>query len=272
MEKTDRQFTGKVVLITGAGGGLGSTQAKTFAREGATVAVADINQVRGREIAQSIRKDGGKAQFVELDVVSLESWTKALQWIRNEMGALHVLVNNAGVISRTGVATISLQEWQSVIGINMTGTMLGIQSVAPLIRDSGGGAIVNISSTAGLIAHPGIAYAASKWGLRGITKSAALSLLEWGIRVNSVHPAQVSDTMMTSASSPGWRRANERIIPAGRLASMEEVTRAVLFLASEESSYTNASEIIVDGGAVNLGLPRMCSALAQEFNRSLDME
>jgi len=265
------RFSGKVVLITGAGGGLGSTQAKLFAREGATVILADISADRGESVAASIRNDGGTAHFVEVDVVNASSWASMLKHLRHETGELHVLVNNAGIISRTGVSAISLAEWQSVIDINLTGAMLGIQTVAPLIRDSGGGAIVNISSTAGLIGHPGVAYAASKWGLRGITKSAALDLLSWGVRVNSVHPAQVSDTLMTSASSPGWRRANQRIIPEGRLASMNEVAQAVLFLASDDSSYVNASEIVVDGGTVSIGIARICSVLADDFNRSLDI-
>ncbi|MBV7483772.1 SDR family NAD(P)-dependent oxidoreductase [Bordetella sp. BOR01] len=268
MKCDDGRFTGKVVLVTGAGGGLGSTQAKMFALEGATVIVADVSSERGEAVAASIRGSGGQARFVQLDVASVTSWSLLVDWAKREIGALHVLVNNAGIVSRTGVSAIFLEEWQRVIDVNLTGPMLGIQALAPLIRESGGGSIVNISSTAGLIGHPGVAYSASKWGLRGITKSAALDLLSWGIRVNSVHPAQVSDTLMASESTAGWKHANERVMPAGRPAETMEVGRAVLFLASDESSYINATEIVVDGGAASIGIARVRALLEEDFNMS----
>lgn len=267
MKCNEARFAEKVVLVTGAGGGLGSVAAQMFAREGAMVIVADIASDRGEAVATAIRENGGQAAFAELDVTSLSSWSALMAWVGREIRALHVLVNNAGIISRTGVSAINLDEWQRVIDVNLTGPMLGIRASAPLIRDSGGGAIVNMSSTAGLIGHPGVAYSASKWGLRGITKSAALDLLDWGIRVNSVHPAQVADTLMTAAATPGWRHANERVMPAGRPVSSDEVARAVLFLASEEASYINATEIAVDGGTVSIGLSRVRSALAEDFNQ-----
>ena len=262
------RFAGKVALVTGAGGGLGSVQAQLFAMEGATVVVADVSSDRGVEVAASINESGGRAIFAEINVTSAASWSALSQRVRRDIGALHVLVNNAGIVSRTGVSAISQNEWQHVIDVNLTGPTLGIQALAPLIRDSGGGSIVNISSTSGLIGHPGVAYAASKWGLRGVTKSAALELLDWGVRVNSVHPAQVSETLMTAASTPGWRHANERAMPAGRPARPDEVAKAVLFLASEDSSYINATELVVDGGAVSVGLARVRAGLEEDFNRS----
>jgi 3alpha(or 20beta)-hydroxysteroid dehydrogenase len=146
--------------------------------------------------------------------------------------------------------------------------MLGIKAAAPLIRASGGGAIVNISSTAGLIGHPGVAYAASKWGLRGVTKSAAMECLDWNIRVNSVHPAQVVDTGMSSSATPGYRFANQRVMPLKRSSRPDEVAQAVMFLASDEASYINAAEIVVDGGAVSIGLPRVRQLLEDDFKRS----
>ncbi|NGM87024.1 SDR family oxidoreductase [Parapusillimonas sp. SGNA-6] len=262
------RFAERVVVVTGAGGGLGSVAARMFAKEGASVVIADVAADRGEAVAVSIRASGGKAIFVQLDVVSASSWSALVERIARELGALHVLVNNAGIVSRAVMSDIELDEWRRVIDVNLTGPMLGIQAAAPLMRRSGGGAIVNMSSTAGLIGHPGVAYSASKWGLRGVTKSAALDLLDWGIRVNSVHPAQVADTSMTSASTPGWRYANERIMPAGRAVTAQEVAQAVLFLASEESSYINATEIAVDGGAVAIGLPRVRSTLAKDFSTS----
>lgn len=272
LARSETRFAGEVVLVTGAGGGLGSVTAQMFATEGATVVVADIASDRGEAVAAFIRDSGGQAIFAEVDVTSAASWSAVLDRIKCEIGALHVLINNAGIVSRTGVSAIALEEWTRVIDVNLTGSMLGIQASAPLIRDSGGGAIVNISSTAGLIGHPGVAYSTSKWGLRGLTKSAALELLDWGIRVNSVHPAQVSDTLMTAASTPGWRHANERVMPAGRPVTPDEVAQAVLFLASRDASYINATELAVDGGTVSIGIPRVRSALAEDFNKSFEAE
>jgi 3alpha(or 20beta)-hydroxysteroid dehydrogenase len=268
MKRIEGRFAGKIVLVTGAGGGLGGDQAKQFAAEGAKVVLADIDERRGEELAEAIRGAGGRALFARIDVVSALGWLALAEHIKKQIGALHVLVNNAGIVSRVGISAIPLEEWQRVIDVNLTGPMLGIQAMAPLIRDSGGGAIVNISSTAGLIGHPGVAYSASKWGLRGVTKSAALDLLSWGVRVNSVHPAQVSDTRMTAGATPGWRRANERVMPAGRGATSREITRAVMFLASAEASYINATEIVVDGGATAIGLAHARNMIEQDFNRA----
>jgi 3alpha(or 20beta)-hydroxysteroid dehydrogenase len=262
------RFAGKAVLVTGAGGGLGSVLASLFAQEGASVVLADVSAERGEGAAARIRDDGGSARFEHLDVTDPASWAEVIGSIRSAQQALHVLVNNAGVVSRTGIQALTLGEWERVLAINLTGPLVGIQACAPLIRDSGGGAIVNISSTSGLIGHPGAAYSASKWALRGLTKSAALEFLDWGIRVNSVHPAQISDTSMTSGATPGWRHANNRVMPAGRPARADEVAKAVLFLASDESSYVNATELVVDGGAVPLGLPRVRALLEQDFNKA----
>ena len=259
------RFAGKVVLITGGSGGQGRVQARMFAEQGAAVVLADIAEAPGKAAAAEIRAAGAEASFARLDVADAASWEQAIRRIRRAHGRLDVLVNNAGVVSRTSVRTIAFDEWARVIAINLTGPMLGIQSAAPLMRDSGGGSIVNISSTAGLLGHPGVAYAASKWGLRGVTKSAALELLDWGIRVNSVHPAQVTDTGMAASATAGYRYANERVMPLKRASRPDEVAQAVLFLASDESAYINAAEIVVDGGAVSIGMPRVRTLLEEDF-------
>jgi len=268
MSRTRRRFAGKVVLITGGSGGQGRVQARMFAEQGAAVVLSDVIEAAGKAAASELRKTGADVRFVQHDVSDPASWTKVVKMIRRKYGKLHVLINNAGVVSRTNVQSIALPEWERVIAINLTGPMIGTQAVAQLIRDSGGGAIVNISSTAGLVGHPGVAYAASKWGLRGVTKSSAMELLDWKIRVNSVHPAQVSETGMSANATSGYRHANERVMPLKRASRADEVAQAVLFLASDESSYINAAEIVVDGGAVSIGLPRVRTLLEQDFNRS----
>lgn len=263
--KTGR-LAGKVALITGGGGGQGRSQGQMFAREGAKVVLADVAAAAGKAAAAAIRKGGGDATFVALDVCSSADWDAAVRKVKRAYGGLHILVNNAGVVSRTGIQEISEKDWHRVIDINLTGPMLGCRACAPLIRASGGGAIVNISSTAGMVGHPGVAYAASKWGLRGVTKAAALEYVDWGIRVNSIHPAQVSETGMSGSATEGYRYANQRVMPLARSATPDEVTQAVLFLASDESSYITGNEIVVDGGALSIGMPRVRTLLEAEFN------
>lgn len=269
MARAKKRFAGKVVLITGGSGGQGRVQGRMFADEGAAVVLADVVEAAGKAQVAQIKKTGGRASFLKLDVTSQADWASAVRRIRREYGGLHVLVNNAGVVSRTSVKTVTAKEWQRIIGINLTGPVLGTQVAAPLMRDSGGGAIVNISSTAGLIGHPGVAYAASKWGLRGVSKAAAMELLDWNIRVNSVHPAQVIDTGMAASATPGYRYANVRAMPLKRPSRPDEVAQAVLFLASEEASYINAAEIVVDGGATSIGFHRMRSLLEQDYDQGV---
>jgi 3alpha(or 20beta)-hydroxysteroid dehydrogenase len=260
------RFKGRVVLITGASGGQGLAEAALFAQEGARVVLADIVDAPAKAQAATIKKSRGAACYIKLDVSDSKQWLRAIARIKREFGALHVLVNNAGVVSRAGIMEVSITDWQKTIGVNLTGPLLGMRAAAPFIRDSGGGAIVNIASTAGVTAHWGAAYAASKWGLRGITRTAALEFLDWGIRANCVHPAQVGDTRMAESASPGYREANKRVIPLGRAAKPDEIAHAVLFLASDEASYINGSEIVVDCGYTSFSLARMRKQLLQEYS------
>ncbi|MCX7139131.1 MAG: glucose 1-dehydrogenase [Proteobacteria bacterium] len=265
MAAKGNRLKGKVALITGASGGQGAVEAQMFAREGASVVLADIDHAAGKALAAKIRKAGGKALYLSLDVTDAGQWSKAIARVRREFGALHVLVNNAGIVSRVGIMDVGIEDWARTIDINLTGPLLGMRAAAPLIRDSGGGSIVNISSTAAIAGHWGAAYVASKWGLRGITKTAALEFQDWGIRANSVHPAQVDETKMTDSSAPGYREANERVIPLGRAAKPEEIGHAVLFLASDESSYINGTEIVVDCGYTSFALARVRKQLQKEY-------
>ena len=249
MAAKGNRLKGKVALITGASGGQGAVEAQMFAREGASVVLADIDHAAGKALAAKIRKAGGKALYLSLDVTDAGQWSKAIARVRREFGALHVLVNNAGIVSRVGIMDVGIEDWVRTIDINLTGPLLGMRAAAPLIRDSGGGSIVNISSTAAIAGHWGAAYVASKWG----------------IRANSVHPAQVDETKMTDSSAPGYREANERVIPLGRAAKPEEIGHAVLFLASDESSYINGTEIVVDCGYTSFALARVRKQLQKEY-------
>ena len=242
------RLEGKVALITGASGGQGAVEAQRFAEEGAAVVLADVADDAGAALAAQVRDRGGAALYVPLDVTSQAAWQDALLQVKQVFGALHVLVNNAGVVSRVGIMNIDDAEWRRVMDINVTGALYGMRAAAPLIRDSGGGSIVNISSTAGLLGYAGAAYVASKWALRGLTKTAAMEFNDWGIRVNSVHPAQVVGTSIAGNASAVYRDVTARVIPLGRGARAGEVANVVLFLASDESSYMTGSEVVVDGG------------------------
>jgi len=259
-----QRFHGRTVVVTGASGGQGAVEAQLFAAEGAHVVLADVAVDAGREVAGRIRDSGGRAEFVPLDVTDAAQWRALAGQVSAAGRGLHSLVNNAGVVSRLGIMDIGDDEWRRVMDINLTGCLYGMRALAPLIRDSGGGSIVNISSTAGLLGYAGAAYVASKWGLRGLTKTAAMEFNDWNIRVNSVHPAQVVDTAIASNAAPIYRNVTARVIPMGRGARSEEIARAVLFLASDEASYITGTELAIDGGYSSYGLPRLREFLMQQ--------
>ncbi len=259
------RLQGKVALITGASAGQGAAEARLFAEEGAAVCVSDIADDEGRAVVDAINASGGRACYAHLDVADPSQWHEAVALVKRELGALHVLVNNAGTISRKSVATIDLPEWNRVLAINLTGPLVGMQACAPVMRDSGGGSIVNVSSTAGMTAHYDAAYGASKWGLRGLSKCAAMDYVEWGIRVNSIHPGVVWDTSFSRGSRPGHFEANWMVTPLGRHATADECAQLVLFLASDESSYITGAEIPIDGGLLGFGLMNVRAKLTREF-------
>ena len=249
-KRASGRLAGKVVLITGASGGQGLAEARLFVSEGASVMLCDVRDAPGRALASEL----GRAAYRRLDVTDETAWRKVVAHTRKTFGALHVLVNNAGVVAREGIMDTSAAEWSRVIDINLTGALYGMRACAPAIRDSGGGAIVNISSTAGLTAHFGAAYTASKWGLRGLTKTAAAEFAPWSIRVNSVHPGQVADTGMAASGGAAHAQAGSRVVPMGRPARAEEIARLVLFLASDDASYVTGAEVSVDGGMIAAGI------------------
>ena len=178
------RLTGKVALITGAAGGQGTAEAELFVREEAAVVLTDIDAATGESLAQRLAGEGGKVLFVRQDVADESSWKEVVAAALGRFGKLQILVNNAGTIARQGIADTTVEAWNRTLAVNLTGPMLGMKHCAPAIRDSGGGSIINISSTAGLTAHDDAAYTASKWGLRGLTKTAVLQFSQWNIRVN----------------------------------------------------------------------------------------
>ncbi|MEK9660425.1 MAG: SDR family NAD(P)-dependent oxidoreductase [Alphaproteobacteria bacterium] len=241
------RFDEKVALVTGGASGQGAAEARLFARDGATVIIADLRDEAGETMAAEIRAAGGAAEFRHLDVASEAAWTATIDAIRESHGRLHILVNNAGIsLRQRSVLDGSLEDWNRTLAVNLTGPYMGIRAAAPLIRDSGGGAIVNTGSTAGISGHYSTAYSTAKWGLRGLTRSAAMTLAPFNIRVNAVHPGLVDTPLV--ADVPDFRVAMAAVTPLDRAASPEEIAEVAVFLCSDAASYITAADIPVDGG------------------------
>lgn len=248
------RFVDKVVLVTGASGGQGAAEARLFATEGAKVIIADILDDQGAALAEEITAAGGQAVYHSLDVSSPSAWEGAATMIDDRFGALHVLVNNAGIALRRPFVETAVDDWNRVLAVNLTGPFLGIQTMAPIIRDSGGGAVVNTGSIAGMMGHFATAYSASKWGLRGLTKSAAMEFAKWNIRVNAIHPGIVTTPLVEG--SDDFVEAMEWMTPLGRSASADEMASVVAFLASDDASFITGLDIAADGGFSELGAYR----------------
>ncbi|TMJ50881.1 MAG: SDR family oxidoreductase [Alphaproteobacteria bacterium] len=251
------RLTGKVALITGAAGGQGTAEAELFLREEAAVVLTDIDAAAGESLAQRLGGEGGKVLFLRQDVADEGSWKEVVAAVLARFGKLHILVNNAG--------TPTVDAWNRTLAVNLTGPMLGMKHCAPAIRDSGGGSIINISSTAGLTAHDDAAYTASKWGLRGLTKTAVLQFSQWNIRVNSIHPAQIADTGFYRTGSEAFAHAARVAIPLHRQGTPKECADLVLFLASDESSFISGAEIAIDGGYIAAGIASLRNRVRDDF-------
>lgn len=247
------RLEGKVALITGGYGGMGRASARLFAKEGATVFVAGRNVERGNALATEINEAGGKAHFVELDVVRQDQWDAAVVQAKEQAGALHVLMNIVGSNALERFPTVDIDEWNKIFEINVTGTLRGIQTCAPLIKESGGGSIVNIGSVAGITGNFSTAYSSSKWALEGLSRSAAYVYADWGIRCNVIQPGWIETDLTASMSSnPVMRKMQSKVmnntVLLRRSGKSEEIAHTALFLASDESSYITGTDIVVDGG------------------------
>jgi 3(or 17)beta-hydroxysteroid dehydrogenase len=242
----------KVALITGGASGIGSATAELLAAEGARIVIGDIDHAAGERAAAAI---GPRASFHPLDVAREDDWIAVTDTVVRDLGRLDILVNNAGVVLLKDVEATTLAEWRGLMAVNHDGVFLGCKHAVRVMKERGG-AIINMSSVAGLIGHPALAaYCASKGGVRLLTKSVALHCARRGynIRCNSVHPSFVDtpmlDGMLALTDDPartrsGWSAA----APLGRLARPAEVARTILFLASDDSAFTTGAEVVIDGG------------------------
>ncbi len=244
------RLEGKVALISGGARGQGSAEGQLFVDEGAKVVLADILDVEGEATAAQIRENGGEASYVHLDVASEDDWRSAIEFTLQTYGRLDILINNAAIYKRTPIVDTDVEEWRQIMEINSTGVFLGTKHAIPAMQRSGGGSIINISSTAGLVGSGrGSAYGASKGSVRLFTKYTAIQHALDGIRANSLHPGPIDTEMIAdNISTPEGRAESEARVPLRRIGTVMDVAYGALFLASDESSYMTGAELVIDGG------------------------
>jgi NAD(P)-dependent dehydrogenase (short-subunit alcohol dehydrogenase family) len=256
---------GKIALVTGGASGIGRASALLLGKEGATVIVTDVQDDMGQDTARKIKQDGGDAMYLTHNVTDEDAWVRVIGEIRACYGKLHVLVNNAGIAIAGPVTDMSLADWRRQQAINLDGVFLGTKHALPLMRESGGGSIVNMSSLAGLKGSAGLAgYCATKGGVRLFTKAVAMecAAAKDSVRVNSVHPG-IIETPIWGAIAEGMpgealsaRRANApdldalsaMVVPTGVKGVPEDIAEGVLYLASDASRYVTGTELVIDGG------------------------
>lgn len=256
---------GKVALVTGGASGIGRASALLLGKEGAIVAVSDVQNDMGKEVATKIKQAGSDALYLHHDVTSEENWISVISEIKSRFGRLDILVNNAGIAIAGPVTEMSLADWRRQQAVNLDGVFLGTKHALPLMRASGGGSIVNISSLAGLKGAAGLAgYCATKGGVRLFTKAVALecALAKDNIRVNSIHPGIIEtpiwggitsgmgnqNVLSTRANAPDLDALSAMVVPTGVKGLPEDIAEGVLYLASDASRYVTGSELVIDGG------------------------
>jgi 3alpha(or 20beta)-hydroxysteroid dehydrogenase len=245
------RLEGKVAIVTGGARGQGEATVRAFVAEGCRVILADLRDEEGGKLAAEI---GSAARFEHLDVTDEAGWTRLVATVAADYERLDILVNNAGILSHASTLELSVEEFRRVLDVNLVSAFMGTKAAAPRMADGGGGAIVNISSVQGMVGRAGTpAYTASKFGLRGLTKTMALELGALGIRINSVHPGGV-ETEMIRRVEPGvvldtamLDRAHAGL-PIPRVGQPMDVALTTLFLVSDEAAYITGTEVVVDGG------------------------
>ncbi len=245
------RLAGKVALISGGARGQGAAEAQLFVREGAAVVFGDVLDDEGKKVEASIRASGGQATYVHLNVTREVDWRAAVATAVQTYGKLNVLVNNAGILFRSKIEETSEADWDRIMAVNVKGVFLGTKCAIPAMRQAGGGSIINISSTAGLVGNSGetAAYNATKGAVRLFTQATAMQHVKDNIRCNSVHPGPIATDMIKDVleNRAAWEQRLRRL-PMGRVGTPDEVAYGVLFLASDESSYMTGSELVIDGG------------------------
>lgn len=258
------ELKGFVACVTGGARGLGASIVRQLAHEGATVILADVLNDEGERLAAELQEEGFSVIFKTLDVTDEDQWKQLVDDINEAFGRLDIVVNNAAIIVRKRLSELSVNDWNRALSVNLTGVFLSVKHCRPLLARSPSASIVNVSSTAGMIAHLDPSYTASKWAVRGFTKSAALELIGDGIRVNSVHPSMIA-TPLTEAGPPGHIEANRHAIPLGREATPQEITNVIYFLCSPKSSYMTGSEVVADGGMTTAGVAHMRAKFQAQY-------
>jgi 3alpha(or 20beta)-hydroxysteroid dehydrogenase len=240
-----RRLSGKVAIVTGAARGQGAAEAELFCAEGAIVYLTDVCADEGLAVAKRV---GGGATFLEHDVSSEEAWQQVAAEVIAAHGRVDVLINNAGIAHAAPLLDTSAEEYMRVVAINQLSVFLGMKSVLAGMVERRAGSVVNVSSTGGIVASGGLAYGATKWAVRGMTKTAAREVAHAGVRVNSLHPGIIDTPMFQETARGGQANLAVSRVPLGRLGRSEEVASLALYLASDESAFCTGAEFIIDGG------------------------
>lgn len=245
-----RRLDGKVVLITGATGGIGAATAELFAREGARLVLTDVARDPLRALARRVEETGGEVATAVLDVSSAREWDAAITTVRERFGTLDVLVNVAGIVDWPGIEDTEEETWDRVIDVNQKGSWLGMKAAMPLLRATGNSSVINTSSVLGIVGSgAAAAYQASKGAVRLLSKTAAVEYARQGVRVNSVHPGVIATPMIRDIlDEQGDRQPDIVRTPMRRAGRADEIASAMLFLACDESSFVTGTELVVDGG------------------------
>ena len=245
------RLEGKVALISGGARGQGAVEARMFAEEGASVVIGDILDDEGKQTEAQLRELGYECTYVHLDVTSEADWESAVQAAVSAYGKLDILLNNAGILIRKGIEDTTADDWDRIFAVNAKGVFLGTKAAIPAMRENGGGSIINISSTAGLVGSPNgsASYTATKGAVRLFTKSTAIQHAREGIRCNSIHPGPIeTDMIADTLNDPANLALRMQRLPLGRVGKPSEIAYGAIYLASDESSFVTGSEVVIDGG------------------------